>query len=176
MLGGVIEIMKDDGVLANNLIHQAFVKYSEYLFFYVQVIMPIKFGNMLKKRKQDKIKFFNLCLYNDFWRISINDCCEPHNTTEIKVYSDKYVGTLKLKENSIWLDVLNGFRDFLLVQCYTTEKENFVIRVLNKNHMIPCIKISLITKKVIFFNKNIKKAHLNVLLYSIQKIYNFQYF
>lgn len=164
--------MKNADTLTNNLIHQAFVKYSEYLFFYVQIIIPSKFGNLLKKQKQDKIKFFELCFYNNSCQVAIVDFHEPYDTTEVKVYSDKYVGKLKLKENSVWLDVLIGFRDLLLVQCYTTEKENFVIRVLNKNRMIPCIKISLKTKKVVFFNKNIKKAHLNVLLYSIQKIYS----
>lgn len=155
--------MKNADTLTNNLIHQAFVKYSEYLFFYVHVIMPIKFKKLLKKQNQDKIKFFELWLYNNSCQVTIADFHEPYDKTEVNVYSDKYVGKLQLKENSIWLDVLNGFRDLLLVQCYTTEKENFVVRVLNKNQMIPCIKISLKTKKVIFFNKNIKKAHLNVL-------------
>ena len=164
--------MKDAIILTKNLIHQEFVKYSKYLFFYVHVIMPSKFEKLLKKRNQDKIKFFDLCLYNNSCQVAIVDFHEPYDKTDVNVYSDKYVGKLKLKENSIWLDVLNGFRDLLLVQCYTTKKENFVIRVLNKNQMIPCIKISLKTKKVIFFNKNIKKAHLNVLLYSIQKIYS----
>lgn len=161
----------DFPALIEDTIKQEFIKNSKLLYLYIYRVVPIVLYNKLKYCKNGRIILLQLSQHED--QSYISDISHQSYSNIVSLYRSKSsLSNTYLKEKSIYFEISNVFwRDTLLFG-YTTPQNNFTIHIADSNgNQILCSKISVESKKTVFFNKHIRKRHLEILETSVRALY-----
>lgn len=160
----------DSPALIEDTIKQEFIKNSKLLCSYIYHVAPIVLYNKLKHCKNERIIALQLIHRKDqSYRVDI--AYQPYSNI-ISLYRSNYdLFKIQLKEKSIYFEISNVFWRNTLVYGYTTPQNNFTIHISDIRKPILCSKISVESKKTVFFNKHIRKRHLEILETSVRALY-----
>lgn len=161
----------DFPALTEDTIKQEFIKNSKLLYFYIYRVVPIVFYNKLKYYKNGRIMSLQL-FYRDDQSFIVDISHQPYSNT-ISLYRGKSsLSDTQLKEKSIYFEISNVFWQDTTIYGYTTPQNNFTIHTSDSNgNLVLCSKISVESKKTIFFNKYMRKRNLEILETTVRALY-----